>query len=104
METMNATATEARQHFNRYVNWVEAAGARVQIVRHDRVAAVLMSATDAAKLQRLESEQQARLEKEAAQYSPEERAKIDQRIWDPAIRALMGLPPLSPAALKALRG
>jgi len=103
METMNATATEARQHFNRCVNWVEA-GARVQIVRHDRVAAVLMSATDAAKLQRLESEHQARLEKEAAQYSPEERAKIDQRIWDPTIRALMGLPPLSPAALKALRG
>jgi len=57
METMNATATEARQHFNRCVNWVEA-GARVQIVRHDRVAAVLMSATDAAKLQRLESEHQ----------------------------------------------
>jgi prevent-host-death family protein len=94
MEIINATATEARQHFNRYVNRVASGGAQVQIVRHQSIAAVLVSAEDAARLRALDEEQARALVTSAASYTEEERAQIDQRIWDPAIRALMGLPPL----------
>ena len=79
---------QARQHFNHDVNWVERAGARVQIVRHQRVAA---------RLHALDAAEQQKLEQSAESYTPEQRAGIDQRIWDPKIRALMGLPPLAQA-------
>jgi len=95
MDTMNATATEARQHFNRYVNWVDRGAARVRIVRHDRVVAVLVSERDAERLRALDESEQAKQAPITFNYSPEERAEIDRRIWDPKVRALMGLPPLA---------
>ena len=104
METTNATATEARQHFNHYVNRVEAGAVRVQIVRHQRVVAVLVSAWDAERLRAFEQGTQVNGQSSAVAYTEKERAEIDQRIWDPAIRALMGLPPLEADALEAARG
>ena len=99
---MNATATEARQNFYQLVTMAERGEAHVQIIRHERVVAVMVSPADAAKLWALKENEARKVQQEAASYSEKERAEIDRRIWDPAIRALMGLPPLSAAAIEAL--
>jgi PHD/YefM family antitoxin component YafN of YafNO toxin-antitoxin module len=93
MAQINATTTELRQNLHQHLAWVAAGAGQIHVLRHDRVAAVLISTADFERLQRLEGERsewlKAKQQKALEEYGPE----VDARIWDPKIRELMGLPP-----------
>ena len=51
---VNASASDVRKSFHRYVDWVASGSGRVRIVRHTRAMAVLVSEQDAERLRELD--------------------------------------------------